>query len=596
MLKDTHASAALPKRLANHWSMAEIRKHPLDIEKIGSSRAPFFVKGLNDWMAAGDSWVSPSNHVEADEKVRVNPISDTLKVEQYYFSSESTVDGPNRIYVVLAQPEGLDQSVPAIVVFHGGGGHASPALALSIARQNPGFAVLAVDYNGQFVPLEGQKTTIWRNVNRDIKPNLIPDLKNYPMYHYVIAGRRSIDFLEQQPGIDASKVCSIGISNGGWVGLILAGVDERVKCVVNAVSAGGVEGTSSRMSQAYRLADENQKQLYLDTYDPISYAKYTKAAVLIKLSSNDRFMWLTAAMRNFAELSGDKRVIVTPNSDHNEGGPAIPDPSMHWIRQHLLQDASVSLPRIRGDRLCADGNQYTWEAEGALPIVKSILYWSPGKTVCPARYWLEIEARQFEGKWTATIPESFAAMAGQVYATVFDQGNRAVSSMLANRDGNDLQQSPLMLWHGHSVWDLANGASAWRPYLGSRTKILTATDGGISFISGNSATIASLTNSAVLASGFASIHKGIRLQVDGNGRGGSMKVSLVRDINSLDEIIYTATVSFEEGETVIHIPWSDYHPSKPGAVTAPWPFDSLLIEASRDRESPLTIRSIRLFS
>jgi hypothetical protein len=64
-----------------------------------------------------------------------------------------------------------------------------------------------------------------------------------------------------------------------WVALILAGADERVKCVVTGVSAGGAEGAASRSSQPLRWEPAEQRRLWLAAYDPIAYAPQTNAVV-----------------------------------------------------------------------------------------------------------------------------------------------------------------------------------------------------------------------------------------------------------------------------------------------------------------------------
>lgn len=51
----------------------------------------------------------------------------------------------------------------------------------------------------------------------------------------VMDAERLIDWLCMQPFVDAEKLCAIGISFGGILGTLLAGVDERVKVCVNVL-------------------------------------------------------------------------------------------------------------------------------------------------------------------------------------------------------------------------------------------------------------------------------------------------------------------------------------------------------------------------
>jgi cephalosporin-C deacetylase-like acetyl esterase len=576
--EDKQLNDALPQRLKELWAMDEIRKVPLDVEKLGSSTVPYVDKRSDNWASLGDSWVGAASGEASGDPADMSVAHSGLTIERYYFNGEMTDKGPDRIYAVLAKPTPIRDPVPVILVFHGGGGHANPALATAIARQNPGTAVLAVDYNGQFLPVKGQEATVWRTVDRAKK--LTADLKQYQSYHYVIAARRALDFLANQPGIEASHACSFGISNGGWISLIVAGVDNRIQCVVNAVSAGGVEGSPTLMSQAYRQTDDSLKPLYLDTFDPLVYAKYTKAAVLLNLSANDRYMWLPGAMRNYNGLAGEKRLSLTPNSDHQSGGPNIPNSSSDWVRSRLLNDREATLPKIKGDRIVSDGTTYTWEAEGSYPIRKSNLYWSPGQPVSTARYWMPVEARFLDGKWKAEIPNVYAGMAGEAYAIVFDEKNRAVSSMTIDLAGKDPRREEVYTWENDSLWDEAGGASAWRPNQGSKTTAIDAEAGGILVDPGGGATFNLLTNSAILASGFAARHEGVRLTVNGGGAAGTIKISLAKDSNSMEQTVYSASVSYGEEDSVVDIPWSYFHSSQAEADSRPWPFDTLLIEGN----------------
>jgi hypothetical protein len=297
-------------------------------------------------------------------------------------------------------------------------------------------------------------------------------------------------------------------------------------------------------------------------------------------------------MRHYAELPGDKRILVTPNSDHNEGGPQIPDPSMHWVRRHLLRDPDAALPRIRGDRLHMTGRQYTWTTEEASPIVQSSLYWSPGKTVSPARYWVEIPARQEHGQWVAELPETYAGLAGQAFASVFDSKDCAVSSLICEIDGSDPRTEAIFLWPGESLWDVDAGASAWRAYIGSKSKIDNAEE-GVAITAGNGKSFGVLTNSVLPASGYAASRKGLRLIVSGNGSAGALKISLARDSNSLDEMVFSVWAHYGMGETILDTPWSDFRLLKTGEERQPWPFDTLLLEGDREDGAPFIVRSIQ---
>lgn len=594
------AGVEMSARLRALWDMAEIRQVPLAPEMLSTRKALLFVTGVNDWMRTGDSWVKSSPHPAAPSEHTERRRSEAqLVVEEWLYTSGSAATGANRVFGALACPEGAERSTPVILVFHGGGGHGSSALAVATARRNPGMAAFSMDYNGQFRP-GGKRVTQWHSVTQELRQprlQLVPDPRNSPMYHYVMAARRALDLLEQQRRFDMSRVGCFGISYGGWVALILAGVDERVKCVVNGVSAGGTEGTASRSSQALRWQPAEQRELWLGTYDPIVYAPVTRAGVLFKISSNDRFFWLSGAMRNYAALAGPKRLLVTPNSDHGAGGPSLPDPSCAWTRHILWGDEG--LPEIPAGSLEWVDNVCTWEVRSPHPLEDALLYWSPGRVVSCARYWVALPAEQRgNGRWQAAIPERYAGLAGQVYVTAFDARGVAVSSPTVTHEGLDPVVEPGPLWPGQSLWDFERGAAAWRPLTpggGPKTAISAAAAGGVSLgPEAQSTGFCALTNSVALASGRAAQHRGLCLVVDGSGSAGTVAVSLVRDSTSLDEVRYRATAGYGQGQTRMELPWSEFAVSRPssGAAAEPWPFNGLMLEGERAEGSPIVVHRI----
>ena len=573
------------------WDTTELRKQPLAAEKLGETRkAPLVVAGATDWMNTGDEWVAKKKDAAAAKVPASNKL---LLVEEYFYNSETTPQGPNRIYCAIARPEKASGPVPVVLIFHGGGGHASPALALAAARRHPGMAGLAMDYNGQFAPGGGKHVTQWKNVGRERKLELKPDARNYPMYHNVIAARRAIDFLGTQPWADTNRIGCVGISYGGWVALILAGVDERVKCVTTAVSAGGVEFTAGKGAQQLRWEPADQRPIWLAHYEPLAYAPHTKAGVFFQLASNDLFFWLDGASRNLDALPNPKGWLVRPNSNHGAGGPEIPDTAAPAFMRHLLA-GGPSLPDVTQFKVSNDGSTYTWKATGPRAITRAVLNWSPGKPVSPGRYWIEFPAERTGDTWRAKVPQEFANFAAQAFVNVGDENSVVVSSKLLTRDGLDPMTQPATQWPGGSLWDTQRGAAAWR---GWQTKTVSEfappagltlgpDKGGKEFML--------LSNSAVLASGVAARHKGVHLRIHGHGQPGKLKVTLLRDTNSLDEHAYAAEVAYLADASEHDIPWSAFKLATKNVTAPPMPcpFDGLMLSGERNDETPLTVTEI----
>jgi dienelactone hydrolase len=584
---------------ADLWDMTEVRQQPLEVERLGAPRkAPLVVAGAGDWMSTGDGWVAGKKAAPAPTATKPAAGDEQLLVEELFISSEHTPAGPNRIFCAVARPEKTSGPVPVVLIFHGGGGHASGALALAAARRHPGMAGVAMDYNGQFMPGPKGKVTQWKNVSRDRKFDLVPNLQNWPMWHNVIAARRTIDFLETQPWADKNRIGAVGISYGGWVALLLAGVDERVKCVTTGVSAGGAGVTSGRSAQQLRWEPAEQRALWLAHYEPLAHAPSTKAAVFFQLAANDLFFWLNGAAKNLEALPGEKGWVLRPNSNHGAGGPEVPDTAAPAFMRHVLLGAPA-LPQVSALQVSDDGLRYSWKANGPRALTRAVLNWSPGKAVSPGRYWIEFPATHAGDTWSAQVPADFGKCAAQAFVNLGDERGLVVSSVLLVRDGLDPLTAAGPQWSGGQLWDVERGAAAWRTPAGwlpktvfefvSPTGLKLGPDkGGKDF--------ALVSNSAILASGVAAQHQGLHLRVNGNGAAGTLKVTLLRDTNSLDERAYTAEIKYPADASEHDLSWSAFKLTTKN-VTAPplpCPFDGVMFSGARENGQPLSIEAVKL--
>jgi hypothetical protein len=196
------------------------------------------------------------------------------------------------------------------------------------------------------------------------------------------------------------------------------------------------------------------------------------------------------------------------------------------------------------------------------------------------------------------IVDMFIALT-RTFVNVGDQQGVVVSSTILHRDGIDPMRVPGPQWLEGQLWDTQRGAAAWRSPAGwmPETEFLVndrgelrvgPADGGKEFHL--------LTNSAVLASGVASSHKGIRLTLNGNGRAGLLKVMLLRDTNSLDERAYAAELAYSAEQSEHKIAWSDFllTTKNARAPTMPCPFDGVVVSGIREDGSPIEVQSISL--
>ncbi len=563
------------------WSMDEIRDLPFDIEVISSRE------------------------------------DNGYRVDEMYFTSEMTPQGPNRIFCTCARPIKVARPVPVLLMIPGGWERWDAGIPFSTARNHKA-AVISVDWSGEFIPGRTHYTK-WRNEFPNLyveSARVTPALRDNPLYHIVIGLRRALDFISKQPDVDMTRIASFGGSWGGYLSLLLAGIDSRVGCVISLMGAGGWRDSHSGLSKAIEDLPEDQRELWHTSYDPIVYAPLTRAAVLFIAHSNDYFFWLGGLQEHYKAIPGKKHLIIIPNCDHGLGGPKVFNPCWWWFNQYFT--GKPEFQEIVSGSLCCHGRTYTWRARGSKRVARASLYWSPGDVVWPGRYWVEIPAQREGDKWLAGIPEEFAGLSGEVYATVFTEEGLPASSTTQPRKGTDPRtaagplwsSNPLWetlrggtdsrtaagpLWSRDPLWDIKSGTGAWRPLWYIPCTFDMIYPGRLKLGPAEKQThFAVLTNSVVLASGKAHEFNGIRLKIDGKGTGGRLSVWFSRDSRSNREAPYGTVVEYKAGETTVDLPWSAFR-GPDGEAGNPYPFDGLILEGDRADGSAILVKAIELY-
>ena len=546
---------------AAFWNMDAIRKVPLDVEVI-------------------------STKVDAG-----------YRVDDMYFTSEVTPDGPTRVYCPFARPEHTDKPVPLILWLHPGGAHADAPRALWIA-QSLKCAVLDVDWSGQWV--KGPKEfTKWRgpggNTYAD-QYNIAADLKGSSLYHIIIASRRALDFAAAQPDIDMSRVCAVGGSWGSYLTNLLVGVDSRVRYAFCGAGAGGFHQDShGKIASGANALPPKLRQQWIAAYDPASYAAHVTASLCQEIGSNDWFFWLGDVLANFGALPGEKRLVIRPNNNHGTGGRDVPSPLFDWPKYCLGEEKPFL--DVAKDSLRCEGRRYEWQVTGG-EAAGGTLYFSPGNPCWPARYWLGLPGWKHGDHWMAELPPALAGLAGKVFVNVADSDGRVISSGLVSRAGLDPATRPGPLWPEGALWDVRSGAEGWRPTGpanngGPGKPSIAVSSAGILRIATTDAdkSFVVLTNSVILASGHAVSHGGIRLVVGGSGQPGALKVILQRNSGSTQELDYTAEAKYGASATAIELAWSAFQ-APASAPKLPYPFDGLRLDGDRSDNTPVTIEGI----
>ena len=279
-----------------------------------------------------------------------------IHLEMIYFTGEIFEGEKTRVFGYLGRPKKIEGKLPGLLHIHGGGQTARPDWPQFWAKR--GYVCLSFDFCGDTnlatlgPEYRRERFTLWRKVPADMMKvgggmTMTPDPKRNPWLHWAMAARRGLTLLETQPGVNPDRVGIFGISVGGTLTWIVAGIDPRVRAAVPIYGCGWE--SYAFPVDAKSPASEDQK-LWRAMMAPEEYAPRITAPLLFMSATNDFHGKMDLAY-NTLDLLGSKtkRQVFTANYDH-----------------HIEPAEARSLPLWMDAQL--KGNPQSWPAPPAIEL------------------------------------------------------------------------------------------------------------------------------------------------------------------------------------------------------------------------------------
>lgn len=325
-----------------------------------------------------------------------------------------------------------DTKLPAILQIHGGGQRASIESVKHSADN--GYVGLSINWGGHELERmeKGDPCTDWGALDATQKHNDHysggkPDAKtlddtesprNNNWFLLVLAARRGLTFLEQQPEVDGTRLGVTGHSMGGKITVDVAGIDKRVKAAVPSCGgSGGASGKLSGMPGAGLASDK--PSVYDATIDDRAYIPGVTCPILFMSPSNDFAGPFDNMTENWKQI-GSKTVAYTvaPHLNHR-GLPETHICEILWFDQHLkgifsfpkTPELTVTLKTANHIPLAS------LKPDRVADVVKVDLYYSVDPH-CLTRFWRDAEAKRNGDTWSAECPVLSADQPLYVYANV----------------------------------------------------------------------------------------------------------------------------------------------------------------------------------
>ena len=328
---------------------------------------------------------------------------------------------PTRVFAWLGVPQvKAGEKVPAMVLIHGGGGTAFEEwVRLWVDR---GYAAIAMDNCGQ-IPVGNYGR--WFRDDQGGPPGwggfdqIDGPREDQWTCHAVADAILAHSLIRSLPEVDPERTGVTGISWGGYLTCIVAGVDPRFKLAVPVYGCGFYRDTV--FENELRKLTPEQVARWMAWWDPSEYLGRAESPTLWVTGSNDFAYTLNALQRSYRLPKGPRTLCIRLRMPHGHGGAGENPEEIRVFADSILKEG-IALPRITGSG--RDGTAVWTTYAANVRLVKAELNYTKDTGRWQDRKWESIPANSTDGRVTASLPEGTRVY----YFNLFDERNCVVST------------------------------------------------------------------------------------------------------------------------------------------------------------------------
>lgn len=320
---------------------------------------------------------------------------------------------PTRVFAWLGLPKvEPGQRVPGIVLVHGGGGTAFENWVK--LWNDRGYAAISMDTCG-CVPRgkygawqrhEQGGPHGWGGWDQIDEPR-----EDQWTYHAVAAAVLADSLLRAQPGVDPERIGLTGISWGGYLASILAGVDSRLKFVAPVYGCGFTR--DHNFAPSVNGLGQVGGDRWMRWWDPSAYLAQARMPMLWVTGTNDFAYTFPALQKSYRLAAGPRTLAIRLRMPHGHG-PAGEAPKEIQVFADALLNGGAPLAKVTGQG--RDGRNVWATFEAKAPVVKAELCYTLASGPWMQRRWETAPATIAGGKVTAVLPEGVTVW----YLNLFD--------------------------------------------------------------------------------------------------------------------------------------------------------------------------------
>lgn len=293
--------------------------------------------------------------------------------------------------------------VPGMVCLHAGAGRAYREwVEIWNAR---GYAAIAPDLGGlgpDGEPLESGGPAQSPENDFDLS---IP-LRDLWTWHAVAIALRCRALLAVQPGVDPERIGVTGVSWGGALACLLAGLEPRFACLATAFGCGFLQHPSGEeRSRIFAGMPESDRQRWRDLFDPACYLPDCRRPALFVSGATEGGFPLDVLKLSYSLVPGPVFLSVRPALEHShEAVWSLPE--IGRFADHALRGGA---PLLRPGAIVTPEGRLTAPLLEGGPLRSADLLFTRDRSRWQERRWERGPARLVEGGVEADPPSGATA-------------------------------------------------------------------------------------------------------------------------------------------------------------------------------------------
>jgi dienelactone hydrolase len=238
-------------------------------------------------------------------------------------------------------------------------------------------------------------------------------------YHAVAAVIRGHSLLADRPEVDKNRIAVTGISWGGYLTCIVAGLDDRLKAAVPVYGCGFLHENSFWIGPNLSKMTASQRQRWVENFDPSRYLKGVTCPILFVNGTNDFAYPLDSYQKSYGLVTAPVTLAIQIRRPH--GHIWIFGEVDAFIDSHLRG----AKPLATVGRLKLAGDVVSASVASPVPIVKAELAYTADSGRWQGRLWATVPAEVKGDTVVAKLPSPRPRVC---YLSVTDKRGLSVSS------------------------------------------------------------------------------------------------------------------------------------------------------------------------